>query len=589
MTARSAEESVSDPVSEVTEKRPNNDDDLSEASEIEDSLAKEKSLARDNLAVNYNGQNVPMILVEQASLVSAFPYTTVDPVYTPPTENSTTTPGCSMDESLPSLFERQKSSAALSPKEKTKCPKKKKIGPWYIPSVTCIPIIVIVILIGMVVMVPIILDNQKYIQQRREGRTKCTDKCNAILAESIPMNLTYPDGSPSHPSIYRNLMTLLGSAKKSLKIASSYWTLRNEDVDDVGTNSSWQGEDLFREIYRAGKLRGIKVQIAQDKPSKVSSDEDTKILTRAGAAEVRSLDFKRLVGAGILHTKMWLVDDESFYLGSANMDWRSLTQVKEIGIIVTNCSCMAKDLAKIFDVYWEMGGIGENGSLPKHWPSKDRTQINSTSPLEVHFNDQSRSLTYFSSSPPQLSPEGREEDIKAILRVIKDASRFIHIAVMDFVPAFLYTRNGQYWPVINDALLAAAIDRRVQVKVLMSNWTHTRSDIITMLKSLQAMDGAFKANVKVRLFTVPSFDAKQAKIPFARVNHNKYMVTDNCAYIGTSNWSADYFVSTGGIGLVVNQSMTSGDPFRTSSNLRTQLADIFQRDWDSNYSGPLPD
>ena len=45
-------------------------------------------------------------------------------------------------------------------------------------------------------------------------------------------------------------------------------------------------------------------------------------------AEVRSLDFKRLIGAGILHTKMWLVDDKHFYLGSANMDWRSLTQVK---------------------------------------------------------------------------------------------------------------------------------------------------------------------------------------------------------------------------------------------------------------------
>ena len=44
-------------------------------------------------SVNYNGQNVPMILVEQASLVSAFPYAAEDPVYTPPTENSTTTPG----------------------------------------------------------------------------------------------------------------------------------------------------------------------------------------------------------------------------------------------------------------------------------------------------------------------------------------------------------------------------------------------------------------------------------------------------------------------------------------------------------------
>ena len=50
------------------------------------------------------------------------------------------------------------------------------------------------------------------------------------------------------------------------------------------------------------------------------------------------------------------------------------------------------------------------------------------------------SCRYFSSSPPPLSPEGREEDINAILNVIRDAKRFIHIAVMDFVPMFIYTR-----------------------------------------------------------------------------------------------------------------------------------------------------
>lgn len=30
---------------------------------------------------------------------------------------------------------------------------------------------------------------------------------------------------------------------------------------------------------------------------------------------------------GVLHTKFWVVDQTHFYLGSANMDWRSLTQV----------------------------------------------------------------------------------------------------------------------------------------------------------------------------------------------------------------------------------------------------------------------
>ena len=36
-----------------------------------------------------------------------------------------------------------------------------------------------------------------------------------------------------------------------------------------------------------------------------------------------------------------------------------------------------------------------------------------------------------------------------------------------------------------------------------------------------------------RLFVVPS-SAAQARIPYARVNHNKYMVTEKAAYIGES-------------------------------------------------------
>lgn len=36
-----------------------------------------------------------------------------------------------------------------------------------------------------------------------------------------------------------------------------------------------------------------------------------------------------------------------------------------------------------------------------------------------------------------------------------------------------------------------------------------------------------------RLFVVPA-SPKQKEIPFARVNHNKYMVTDRIAYIGNA-------------------------------------------------------
>lgn len=46
-------------------------------------------------------------------------------------------------------------------------------------------------------------------------------------------------------------------------------------------------------------------------------------------AEVTEVDLQVVTG-GIVHTKLWVVDQKHFYLGSANMDWRSLSQVKYV-------------------------------------------------------------------------------------------------------------------------------------------------------------------------------------------------------------------------------------------------------------------
>lgn len=58
--------------------------------------------------------------------------------------------------------------------------------------------------------------------------------------------------------------------------------------------------------------------------------------------------------------------------------------------------------------------------------------------------------------------------------------------------------------------------------------------MVMMIKILYSqIDGVFFAFPSVqKIFTVPS-TAEQAKIPFARVNHAKYMVTDSVVYIGT--------------------------------------------------------
>jgi hypothetical protein len=110
----------------------------------------------------------------------------------------------------------------------------------------------------------------------------------------------------------------------------------------------FQGEIIFQALLKAGTDRKIAIKIAQNAPTQDNPNVDTEVLVKRKAAQVRSLNFAKLLGGGVLHTKFWIVDRKHVYLGSANMDWRSLTQVKIIKqqqkkqhriIFLENCSC----------------------------------------------------------------------------------------------------------------------------------------------------------------------------------------------------------------------------------------------------------
>ncbi|KAL3175534.1 hypothetical protein MRX96_040273 [Rhipicephalus microplus] len=335
----------------------------------------------------------------------------------------------------------------------------------------------------------------------------------------------------------------------------------------------------------AGKNRSVDIKIAQNMPKEKEPNLDTQDLVSQGIATVRSVDFDHLMGAGVLHTKFWIVDNKHIYVGSANMDWRSLTQVKELGALILNCGCLAQDLNKVFQVYWDLGV--PNATVPAHWPADLSTDINVETPADVDFNGTS-TQTYFSSSPPPFCPDGRTTDIDSILDVIASAEKFIHIAVMDYLPVTLYqkpTKMGPdafaFWPRIDDALRAAAIERNIEVHLLISKWNHTHHAMYSYLRSLSVLRSRY-VNIHVKLFEVPAFTPEQELIPFGRVNHNKYMVTDNKAYIGTSNWTPGYFINTGGVGLVMDQS--GNNDTSSSQPIREQLNSVFERDWNSPYA-----
>ncbi|MEQ2242963.1 hypothetical protein ILYODFUR_002205 [Ilyodon furcidens] len=406
----------------------------------------------------------------------------------------------------------------------------------------------------------------------QEKVESCSDPCKIVLVESIPEGLEF-NSSTTNPSIFQAWINLMSEARSSVDIASFYWTLTNEDTGTQEPTAS-QGEEVLKRLAElSGKLHvRIAVDTQEGKPQ-----ADLKLLNDSGA-DVRTVNMRALT-SGVLHTKFWVIDKKHIYIGSANMDWRSLTQVKELGAVVYNCSCLASDLEKIFEAYWF---VAETESIPSPWPSSFSTLYNKDTPLQLPLNSTPSSV-YLSSSPPSFCAEGRTQDLQSILSVMEDAEKFIYIAVMNYLPTTEFSHPKRYWADIDTQLRRSAYEKKVHVRLLISCWQHSPPVMLPFLKSLASVhDFRNKLDIQVRLFVVPA-DPSQKEIPFARVNHNKYMVTDKVAYIGTSNWSGDYFLSTAGSALIVNQT-GSGSPNPT---VQSQLKAVFERDWHSAYSTPV--
>lgn len=209
-------------------------------------------------------------------------------------------------------------------------------------------------------------------------------------------------------------------------------------------------------------------------------------------------------------------------------------------------------------------------------------------PYTVLVNNQ-RYTMYLAGSPPRVfNPQsaGRTEDLDALLEVIEKARYYINVSVMNYNIRSAYSWPPHYWPVIDNALRQAAIERRVRVNLLFSDWQNTREEEMIWYKSLNATQtspdskrrplGKF-GGIYVKLFKVPAYDEYQASVPFARVKHDKYIVTDNSLYVGTSNWTPEYFTNTCGVGFVFRRTQWP----HTGSSIIEDMRKVFERDFES--------
>lgn len=99
-----------------------------------------------------------------------------------------------------------------------------------------------------------------------------------------------------------------------------------KDVGNGSYPSAAKGEAIFTKLQTMAETKNITIRIVSD-ITQANKTQDLQLLANYSNVKVRNLNFRRLWESGIIHTKLWVIDGKHFYLGSANMDWRSLTQV----------------------------------------------------------------------------------------------------------------------------------------------------------------------------------------------------------------------------------------------------------------------
>lgn len=71
---------------------------------------------------------------------------------------------------------------------------------------------------------------------------------------------------------------------------------------------------------------------------------------------------------------------------------------------------------------------------------------------------------------------------------------------MDYFPLMIYTPKLKFWPVIDDALRTAAVEHKINIKLLISWWKHSRVSEDYFLKSLMSITNSYRGvNIEVVL------------------------------------------------------------------------------------------
>lgn len=351
---------------------------------------------------------------------------------------------------------------------------------------------------------------------------------------------------------------LMAGATERIDLAGFYFSRKGDGEDAYGPDTA---PDLLRPVLEgvaAAAGRGVAVRCLADAKFAANYAEVPAWLDGLAGAETRIYDVGALWG-GVLHAKYFLVDDDLLWLGSQNFDWRALGQIRELGVLVRHEGLTA-DLRRVYDADWALAGAEPAGTVP---PPRVRLDDLPRHALRTAHGDEVGAL--IAASPRDGLPAGIPWDLPLLVEMIDSARDSVHLQLLSYG---VTDRERRVFDDLDRALRRAAV-RGAQVRILLSNWAK-RSYALPWVKGLALLPG-----VEVRFTNIP--EHPDGFIPFARVEHAKYLTVDGRAcWIGTSNWSRDYFFGSRNVGLVLLGEGAARDPDA-----------FFARSWHGPYAEPV--
>ncbi len=362
------------------------------------------------------------------------------------------------------------------------------------------------------------------------------------LVETSPVETLL--GTDTIPETHEVWGEMFKGAKKEIELAFFYVSNRPEEP------GKGRLEALIVELEKAA-ARGVQVRLLSDIKFYETYPATVDRLKAHEGIETRLYDIADRTG-GVLHAKYFIVDGREAYLGSANLDWRALQHIQELGVRIS-VPHVVRSLKSIFAMDWSLANPkGEVFSA---------LEASGVYPVPATIGGREARVTPV-FSPKSLLLADDLWDLPRLIEMIDSAETSVCVQLLSYKTT---DREGRYFDDLETALRSAAA-RGASVRLLLADWGKSAYSI-EGLQSLQAL-----RNVEVKLATLPV--AKEGFIPFARVIHSKYMVVDRKrSWIGTSNWSRDYFYSSRNVGLIV-----------VSEGLGVELGDYFERGWESPYA-----